>query len=62
MSTSDISAALIQLLQDCELARRLGDAGRDRVLNDFSPERQVEEVLAALLPWVSCGLVPVRSP
>ena len=41
-----LAAALRRLLDDPELARRLGEAGRERVAQDFSERRMAERVLA----------------
>jgi glycosyltransferase involved in cell wall biosynthesis len=41
-----LAAALVRVLRDPMLARRLADAGRARVLATFNPERQAAEMLA----------------
>jgi phosphatidylinositol alpha-1,6-mannosyltransferase len=45
-NTDEIAAAIINLLGDPELARRLGENGRERVLREFSPAKAAGRVLA----------------
>lgn len=44
----EVSQAIIRLLRDPELARRLGKQGQDRALNEFSSQAAAKKVLAAL--------------
>ena len=51
-NTEEIADALVQLLRDPELARRLGAAGRQRVESQFSlPARaaKIKEAMSALV-------------
>jgi len=41
-----LAGALARLLADPELRQRMGQSGRERVLNEFGQERIVEQVLA----------------
>jgi glycosyltransferase involved in cell wall biosynthesis len=41
-----MAGAVARLIADPELRQRMGQAGRERVLRDFSPERQVRQFLA----------------
>lgn len=47
-SPVEVSEALLSLLNNPELAQRLGDAGRTRVLNDFTSEAGAQKVLGIL--------------
>jgi rhamnosyl/mannosyltransferase len=48
-----LAAALNRLLDDAELRRRLGDAGRERVRREFSLHRMVAQTLAVYHEAVS---------
>jgi spore maturation protein CgeB len=37
-----VEAGIARLLANDEEAKRLGDAGRQRILNGFTPEKRVE--------------------
>ena len=41
-----MAAAIVRLLKDAELRGRLGAAGRQRVVDEFSIEKMVRETLA----------------
>jgi hypothetical protein len=41
-----LSSALLRCLQDPQLAARHGQAGQERVLREFTPERIWEQTLA----------------
>lgn len=50
-----IAAALCQLLREPQLAKRLGEAGRQRVLREFTWDRTVEQLMALMgLPSTGC--------
>lgn len=44
-----LAGAIVRLLRDPELRRRLGEAGRERVLAEFTAERVVKEMLPIYL-------------
>jgi glycosyltransferase involved in cell wall biosynthesis len=45
--TAELGAALAALLGDPPMRSRMGAAGRRRVLNEFTPQHQADEILAA---------------
>jgi len=67
-SSEDVARALIRLLTDADLARRLGEGGRHRVLTQFSWERAAAQVRAVVekaaakptADWQKGALSPVR--
>ena len=43
-NSAELAQAIISLLGDDAMRQRMGQAGRERVISHFSPERQCEEV------------------
>ena len=52
---SSLANALARLLVDSELRLRMGQRGRERVLNEFSQERVIAQVLALYREVLSCN-------
>jgi glycosyltransferase involved in cell wall biosynthesis len=52
-NTGELGVALAAVLRDPPLRSRMGAAGRRRVLSEFSPRHQAEEILAAYRSIVS---------
>jgi len=47
-SVAEVEAALARLLGEPGLAQRLGQAGRERILAGFTPERRLQKLRAAI--------------
>jgi glycosyltransferase involved in cell wall biosynthesis len=46
-NSTDLAAKILTLLDDAPLRQRMGDAGRQRVLNELSWDHEVPHLLAA---------------
>jgi len=44
--------AILQVMENPDMARRMGEAGRERILTEFSPEKMVRETVE----WIEEGL------
>ncbi len=53
LDPKDIANAIVKILTDEQLARKLGEAGRERVLREFTYDKVAEKVLALMVKCAS---------